>query len=620
MGRKTWLLIAKFMFYSLVFGQDLDKLLQKYDEITKLYNQTKQESEGHIITFTREDIKRYQIYTLSDVLQVIKYFILQKNQFGEKVLAYATIYPFENSTIRLFINDHEVSAVFKKTGLPMWADLPMDFIEHVEVYQGESAVKFNNEAAGTIIKIYTKKPERENSGLVRITNSTRKDYSLNFYLGRETENNSAYSFFLNKTFYQSKKYKNDNETLRNRYSDVYGYIQFKTKQWNFESGFVSKKGNLFRGSSVYGVPFSDYSGSHGYISTSFKPSREIDLELRFYADKISNNYIQLGNFLNPIIAVNPVETVIYWDKEIDSYKIGSDFMYDTRIYSHFISIGGKLQKSGYKLRDVRTSRQIKDENFENYHSFFVEDVFNVLPNVGIIGGIKYENIERGYGPDIDSFLWRIGLITIFKKYRYLKIFISKYYTPPYFVEVFTNKNLTKQKNRSITFELSEINTLGHFIFTGGYIKVSNTITINPFEFTYFNNDQTLKYKFYSFDYIKKIENLELKVNYFSVIVDKKEFETAPSKGGFAEISYFRKRFSGFVQLIYRNSYKFINSRIDEGYNLNAGVRIAVSENNSLEFKGVNLLAKGIKTPAFSNPDFRYFLEDRRILFTFVREF
>ena len=621
MERRNCIIILNLLIFCLSFGQQLDTLLKEYKDLSQLYRQTRQESEGHLIIITREDIKRFQYYTLSDLLRSLRYFSLQRNHYGEKILSYATIYPLENSTVRIFINNHEISAVFRKTALPLWADIPLDFVEHIEIYQGESAVKFNNETAGTIIKIYTKKPERENGGKIRASLSSRMGNLFSFYTGWELPGDSAFSFFTARSRYIGQKYYNQGESTKLDEKNYYSYVNLYLKGWFLESAVANKKSSRFRGDTITGFPLSsDFENSHGYLSLEKTVSQELNLKIRLYADRISSDSLQEGSKSNPVVAVNPVETAVSWDRRVESYKIGADFNGEIKKYSNLLSYGGKVQKTGYRLTDTRDSKVIKDKNSEHYKSVFIEDVYNITPSIGMVGGLKYENMERRYGKDIETILWRIGIISIFSEKNYLKLFVSKYYTPPYFVEIYTNPDLKKQKNRSFTAELSYNTEIGRFIFTGGYIKVSNSIMINPVTYRYYNADHTLKYSFFSTDYIKKIGNLIFKANFFSVNLNKKDYKTAPSKGGFFKVGYTKDPISFYFELIYREGYRFGNKDIKSGYDLNGGIRTQISENSYIELKGYNLLKKGLKTPAFKDPDFTFYLEDRRLMISFVKEF
>ncbi|WP_457643258.1 TonB-dependent receptor plug domain-containing protein [Persephonella sp.] len=621
MGRRICLVILFLGILSTVRAEDLDSLLKKYSELSKLYKKTVEESEGHLILFTREDIEKFQYYTLSDILQVIRYFTLQRNQFGEKVLSYATIYPVENSTVRLFINDHEVSSVFRKTALPMWADLPLEFVEHIEVYQGESAVKFNSEAAGMIIKVYTKRPEKENGGKLRGSLSSRGGFFAGGYIGMEVPAGGRFSVFVSKARYLSRKYHINSRTGRIDEKYTYAYTQFGINGWNFESGMVDKKADRFRGLTLHNFPeSSDFTGSHGFVSLSKLVSPELKLKVRFYADKITKNSYQQGSQTDPVLAFRPLQPVLWWNVEIDSYKIGMDISGEKRIKKALFFFGTKLQRSSYTLRDYRNTGSFIDRNYENFTSGFIESVYNVFPRLGLIAGLKFEKLNRKYGTDVNSILWRTGIISVYGRDRYLKLFVSRYHTPPYFVELYTTPNLKKQKNDVLSAELSEKNRFGRFIITGGYIRTSDAIMIDQNDFSYFNSSQTLKYAFYSFDYIKKLEKIKLHLNFFSVNVNNTTFETAPEKGGSLRLLYAHEKFTSFAECIYRDSYRFAGRKIKESYQLNVGLSFKPFKNSIFQLKGYNLLNAGIKTPAYIDPDFKYYLEDKKVIISFIREF
>ncbi|MDQ7055577.1 MAG: hypothetical protein Q9M89_03465 [Persephonella sp.] len=81
-------------------------------------------------------------------------------------------------------------------------------------------------------------PERENSGLLRGSISTRKGYSADIYLGKETGESSAFSLFFGREDYRTRKYKYG---VSDRQKNYYAYTQFKIREWNLESGLVVKE-------------------------------------------------------------------------------------------------------------------------------------------------------------------------------------------------------------------------------------------------------------------------------------------------------------------------------------------------------------------------------------------
>ena len=613
------LLLIFFIFSYIAYGENLERLLERYRELNQLYKRTVQETEGHLILFTREDIQKLQGYKLSDLLRYVRYFTLLRNQYGENTLSYASIYPLENSTIRLFINDHEISGVYRKTPLSLWADMPLDHIDHIEIYQGESALKFNNEAAGMIIKVYTKKPEMENVKTVRLSYSTRNDYSFSVYLAGETGSKGSAFLLINRETYKSQKYPK-NLKIDDKYYYIIGGFYFD--EWSLETGLAIKNSDEFRGNTLRSKPdYSDNQASHGYISISKIISQDLNLKLRLYADKINIDRYEKGSLTNPVVIRYPRMPVFSYLQHINSMKTGTEVVGESRNKNNKLFYGIKIQHSKYKLDQQLFPGNLKDKNWENYRSFYIENVYNLKPQLGFIAGFKYENTERGYGRDIEGLIWRIGTVYFLNKSDYLKLFLSKYYTPPFFVEVRSNPQLKKQENRGLTFEYSGVYPVGRLTVTGGTFLIKDNIMISPYTYSYINVDQKLRYYFWSVDCQKDFDNgVYINAGYFKVYPEKRRYKTASSEGGLFRIGIQQNNYSAFVENVYRKGYGFYGTWIKSGFELNAGVRVSLFDNTKIAIKGYNLLDKAIKIPLLNDKNVQIYQEDRRVLITLERDF
>ncbi|WP_029520334.1 TonB-dependent receptor plug domain-containing protein [Persephonella sp. IF05-L8] len=614
------ILLTVFLVLSFIsYGQSLEKLLDKYAELNKLYKKTIQETEGHLILFTREDIQKLQAYKLSDILKYIRYFTLIRNQYGENVLSYASVYPLENSTIRLFINDHEISGIYKKTPLSLWADMPLDNVDHIEIYQGESALKFNNEAAGMIIKVYTKRPETENTKTIRVSTSTRKDYSFSVYIAGETSAESSAFLLINRETYKSKKYLSDLQ-INNRYYYISG--GFYLPRLSIETGIAIKGSNNFRGDTLISKPeYSDSQSSHGYISISRLLSTELKLKLRFYADKINTSEYEKGDLSNPVFIRYPPLLVSSYSKQINSTKIGTEIVGEYQKNKTKLFYGTKIQYSRYRLIQQIPFTNLTDRNWENYRSFYIENVYNLKPKLGLVAGIKYENTERGYGQDIEGIIWRIGLVYLINKLDYFKLFLSRYYTPPSFIETHSNHNLKKQENKSLTLEYSAIYPIGKLTITAGTFIIKDSILISPSTYNYINTPEKLKYYFWSVEYHKNfLQGNYITTMYFKVYPTEEKYKTISSEGGLIRLGKQHKNYSVFIENIYRKGYSFYGIWIKSGAELNAGIKINLTENTKIAIKGSNLLTKAIKTPLLIDKNIQVSQEDKRVLITLEKDF
>ena len=108
----------KFFFVFLIstkilFCQDLQFLLDNYKlETSNLISEkTKKESLGHLVTFTQQDLEMMNANVLKDVLKTLPKISMQTNIFGISNLTYAGNPNSTSTSMRVYIDDQEVSSV-----------------------------------------------------------------------------------------------------------------------------------------------------------------------------------------------------------------------------------------------------------------------------------------------------------------------------------------------------------------------------------------------------------------------------------------------------------------------------------------------------------------------------
>ena len=156
-----------------VYAEDIQILLEEYEEKADLSNKTKRESLGHLVVFTRKDLEIMGVNTLGEVLRTIPVTNFMPNSFGTGSLSNPG-QPVKISTIyRLYIDDHEVSSIHTFSPFLTYDEYPLDTIDHIEIYYSLGAISVSNEPSQIIIKLYTKSPERENLSEIRLTGDTK---------------------------------------------------------------------------------------------------------------------------------------------------------------------------------------------------------------------------------------------------------------------------------------------------------------------------------------------------------------------------------------------------------------------------------------------------------------
>ena len=117
---------------------------------------------GHVFIYSQKDIQLMQYHKLNDILKELPLFNLNKNRYGFLTPSLSATKAMVSGFFRVFINDHEVSSIYNQSAAFVWGDLPLDFIDHLEIYYGESSFSYGSETGIYFIRLYTKKGIKEN--------------------------------------------------------------------------------------------------------------------------------------------------------------------------------------------------------------------------------------------------------------------------------------------------------------------------------------------------------------------------------------------------------------------------------------------------------------------------
>jgi len=128
-----------------------------------------------------------QAYTLKDILKSIPFFTYQEAGAATPGIAIATQVVNYMPTFRLYIDDHEVSSTYFGSAFYVYGDMNLGFVDHIEIYQGGNGIEFGSEPSLSTIRIYTKKPSRENGSQVQVLTDNNASSSGYIYYGEKTE-------------------------------------------------------------------------------------------------------------------------------------------------------------------------------------------------------------------------------------------------------------------------------------------------------------------------------------------------------------------------------------------------------------------------------------------------
>ncbi len=592
-------------------SQEITELLKEYRKASELYRQTRKDSLGHLILFTRDDIERMQAHRLADLLRSVRFFTLGNNRFGVLTLnEYGGYSPIPRH-IRLYINDHEVSSLHTGSPFLVWENFPLDAVDHVEIYLGVGAIELGNDPATLIVKVYTKEPPRENASALRLTGSSRKGYDTVIYSARELNSDFSYLFMLTESYDNRKDYHRDGQGLTRDGRYRYAFFGLYSENSSLELGYGYVNKSPFMGFAMDNTAERGYTKAEDlYLTLTVYPSDDRSTKFVFSLDNHRRKHYESSStglyipifmdLLNPLN--NPRDfyenaffskVTLYLSKELSSttnklltavsYKLYNSDV-DSRYY---VTLGGLRRDVG---ETVPFNRQ-------EIYSFILEDKFSINPRNLIIGGIKFDKYYRNGGfKDFDEIIARFGYISLVNRYLSIKGFLSRSYIPPFFydTEISARDLDTVKIPIAFTFEGTLNLSSTRVGFGMGYMRIKDAIVPDPTgRLTNAGKTEEVKPLFVNLER-QFGENHKLEAGY-SLIV-KPERRSSPTSGGYLRLLSSVGKFDAFGEIVYRRGFEFSGKRVDESYDLSTGVTYHYSQELSVKIKAENLLGKAIKTP------------------------
>jgi len=154
--------------------ESVDELLNRFEQKSDLSHKTKIANAGNTVLISREMLERTQVRTLKELINSLNLLNYAESRFGFTDPNYVSnTYPFSSNSIRIYIDDQEVSSSAYGSGLFYLGDIELGFVNHVEVYTLNPSYEYATEGANFLIKLYSKVAERDRGTKVDMTLGTR---------------------------------------------------------------------------------------------------------------------------------------------------------------------------------------------------------------------------------------------------------------------------------------------------------------------------------------------------------------------------------------------------------------------------------------------------------------
>ena len=598
--------------YSLLFGanEDLSNLLAKYKKESELSNITKKESAGYVDIFTRDDLEKMQAHNLWDVLKTVSGVFLQKDVDGGTFLSKPTIERISFSSVRLYINDHDMSSSTFNSAFLIWGDMPIEYIDHIEVYKAASSIEFGNETATLIIKLYTKLASREHGGKVRVMADERGGYDLSTYQAQQIKDSFSYFVFANtdnikrdeySNYYNGHEYK-----LKDDKKSYAFYGNFLVNDWLLEFGGYHKNNDNFIDRGVHHTSTDgDLGANQLYTHITKKFQNNIKLQLSY--DNI--DYDRTSKDPNGIKGANlpilDLSSLSFRDRICSVVLEKSLNIYDSRIL-----LGGfykikKFQEIGhFDYMSSNGSTSVDFGNTLNLASLYFEDIYTYDSKTTFVASLKgdfyrYDKDVR----DTDQAVFKVGgtrqvgdvLFKVFYTKTYRPLPFYKLYNPAN-VLLLANPNLKPSKGEIIAFSSKYKTAHNSLELQLAQQKAKDVISYSSKG--YINTGKNVRYKRiqlsykYTFDFDNKIV-----CDFFSG-KHSPDVHQSPKYGINVRMFNKYKKFDFYNEVLFKPSYTYTYGStdidMDNSYEYSTSVKYHCTKDLSLGFKGDNIFNTGYK--------------------------
>jgi iron complex outermembrane receptor protein len=593
--------------------EDISALLEQYKQESELSKITKKESAGILDVFTRDELEKMQAHNLADILKIIKGLYLQKGSNATTLMAKPTINKVSFSNIRLYINDHDMSSSTFNSAFIIWGDMPIEYIDHIEIYKATSSIEFGNETSALIIKLYTKKASREHGGKVRTMVDERGGYDLSAYYAEEISEDFSYFLYANgddikrdeySNYYKDKEYKFKND--KDSYN-IYG--NFLVHKWLIEAGLYHKNSDSFIGRGIHQTPTGGELDAYQYY-THLTRKFENGLKVQFSYDYM--NYERTYKDPNGMLGAN--------QPLMDAYLLDfKDEIYTATIEKTFHSnknqllIGGffKRKKFGEHgvfeyIKESDVPDDIRFGNSLNLYSLYIEDTYSFDATTAFITSLKgdfYRYDKEVKNQDLPVFKAGITkkldnlMLKLFYTRSYIALPFYEVYGP-YDIQLLANPNLDPSTQDIYAFSAKYKSQHNILELNAAHLNIDDVIRYTSDGFA--NTGKTQRYTRMSASYTYMYDNdNKVSIDYFTG-KNSDNIEQSPKYGINLRVFNSFDKFDIYNELLFRPSYTYDYKTkdglktisMDNSYEYSLSIKYHYNQDLSIGFKGDNIFDSG----------------------------
>ncbi|MDD2399572.1 MAG: hypothetical protein PHR75_03085 [Sulfurovum sp.] len=575
-------------------AQSVESVMQEYTQKNDLSQKTIDENKGHLVLYSREQLENMRAKTLRDVFKTTPVIYYHENRFGlPDPLTSGAFEPYRSNFIRLYIDGVEITQGWAGSGLVLYGDINIDFVDHIEFYYAIPSFETSVEPAYLTIFLYSKDPKREGGGKLGLSGGSRGYNAQTFsYAKQENE----FTYMMNVAHTKEKREKIPNGTslpLSRDFETTQLFSHAKSDDQAFHLQVMKKNADSLAGLSYDATPEAskmDYLNVHMDYGVDFDANWRAQftydwLEKEVYA-KDDAPLLYMGFFSSALQEL---------DAEATTSAYTGELTYHETVGKHRIAAGVKGRLKQLDRLNVQGEGDIAlGFDSEAITSVFFQDQYALAENQLLTLGVEGIHFGRNGDVEDDNLMqFRLGYIYggehwTYKTYLYRVMFaldpLNRY------LGYALSESVPAQKTLGFTQELAYTDEKQYIRLMLLLMKDEDGLVQNPgaagdtkYFFSVLNYD-------YRFDVNSKITSQIYYAEYKNIF----------GLNSLEDISGFFTFFKRYEALDFYNGVVWHRNSLDwkNYWDWTSSVTWNVDEDLTLTLKGENLLDKAKETDLY----------------------
>ena len=391
---------------------DLDNLLDDFANENDLSNTTKVEKSGtmQLVVYTREDLDRLHYQSLKDILNMQRFFTYRESRFGLSDLVKSE--PMRvgkaGTLVKVYIDDFELSTLQYDTASHILGNIELNFVNHVEVYQGPPSFEISTKASLMVIKLYTKNPQRDSGNKIGVLSDNYGSYSTFFHTAN-ADDDLKYFLYMSKSDFQREVIKNGDTDLSRDEARKHLMGTFDYNENKIHLQYIEKKKDGFLTNSWDATPTKD-DMEQSFLNVGYKRDFLEDKSATFKinytkttdtVDFMDDNILPIASQL---LSLKLGTLVGVYGEQYKSEDEVLSFSFNKKIALKKHTIFAGINHTAKKLTDIQNDYITSFGNIEsnnnltkqNLYSIYVQDAYKLTQNNTLLLALKLEKENNSF--------------------------------------------------------------------------------------------------------------------------------------------------------------------------------------------------------------------------------